>query len=835
MSAEPLSLDALLESVADGASIDWAAAEAAADDRQRRLLGHLRLVAGVAEVHRTIAAEDETGAPLMDIVTAGQAVPRWGHLLLLEKIGEGAFGEVYRARDPWLDREVALKLLRRGVEDRVPAARLVDEARTLARVRHPNVVTVYGADMHDGRVGLWMELVRGRTLAEIVASEGPFSAAEAAVIGQEICRALAAVHAAGLVHRDVKAQNVMREAGGRLVLMDFGAGQTPLYLGPELLDFWEATVAGDIYALGVLLYHLVTGRFPVTGTSLEELRKAHALGNRRRLGEARPDLPDAFVAAVERALHADPAQRYGSAREMQEALARVTSPSSSRFAAMPSASRAAPSKGAWLLAAAALVLLVGGLTYWIGNRTNGVAHAAVQTVAVLPLQGLSGDDQYLAASMTEAITQELAMAAPVKVASHTSVARLAARETPLRELASSLQADAIVEGTIFRAGQNIRVNVRVIHAGTNAAVWASSFERGSHDLPFLQRDLAQAIAAELRLALYPPTVARWRQGPTVGSEAYDSYLRGRYEARKYTQAGMQAALDHFRRAVALDPQFGRAHAAIAECFLRLGNDFGAIPLPVAAREARAAVARALERDDRLPDAHATLAMVKFEFDLDFGAAEEQYRRAIELDPSFVDAREAFALFLASRGRFAEAFEQIALARQLDPLSATLANSEGRLHYHARQYEDAVADLQRAAELDAEDVSVSVGLGRVYNAMGRHEDAIREYQRAAASFSGHPYFEAEIAQAEIPLGRIDSARKRISLLRSQYGQPASQVNEVMLALVYAQIDKEEAFRWLARAFDPPSVRVAAIKVDPRFDPLRDDPRFAEFLQRLQLEP
>ncbi len=320
MSADPLRLDALLESVADGSDVDWDAAEAAADENQKRIVRNLRLVASIARVHRSISDEvsdPPTPPPGLPAAAMAPGEGQWGHLVILETIGEGSFGEVYRARDPWLDREVALKLLKPNIG---APARLMAEAQALARMRHPNVVTVHGADMRDGRVGLWMELVRGRTLAAIVASEGPFSAAEAAVMGQELCRAVAAVHAAGLVHRDIKAQNVTRESGGRLVLMDFGAGHTPLYAAPELTHGGEATVATDIYALGVLLYYLVVGKYPVVGSSREELKQAHVRGERRRLRDVRPGLPLSFIEAVERALEPDPANRFATAGEMEQAL-----------------------------------------------------------------------------------------------------------------------------------------------------------------------------------------------------------------------------------------------------------------------------------------------------------------------------------------------------------------------------------------------------------------------------------------------------------------------------------------------------------------------------------
>jgi serine/threonine-protein kinase len=258
---------------------------------------------------------------------------RWGHLVLLRKIGEGAFGEVYHAHDTWLDHPVALKLFKPKVASRSTANRILHEARKLARIRHPNVVSVHGADSHNGQLGFWMDLIEGATLEKIVLG-GRLSAGEATYIGQEVCRALAAVHQAEIVHRDVKAQNVMRASdGGRIILMDFGAGEfikeasagsrgqgTPLYLAPEIFAGKDASVQSDIYAVGVLLYYLVTGGFPVQASSVGNLVDAHKRGERRRLRDGRPDLPSSFVSIVERATDADPGRRFASAGEMEAAL-----------------------------------------------------------------------------------------------------------------------------------------------------------------------------------------------------------------------------------------------------------------------------------------------------------------------------------------------------------------------------------------------------------------------------------------------------------------------------------------------------------------------------------
>jgi len=331
--SEGLELDSLIAAVADSQVIDWVAVLVSCrDQNERKLVAQLKVLtevarAGDASPDRDRRPRRQSGAE------RSAALPfQWGPLEVVEELGRGAFGRVFHARDPRLDRDVALKLF-----DRAPRGdtTLVREAQLLARMRHPHVVVVYGADTIDGRTGLWMELVRGRTLHRVLAEQGPFGAREAALIGLDLCRALAAVHSAGLVHRDIKATNVMRESGGRIVLMDFGAGfqrddgergggiatGTPLYMAPELFEGAEASVSTDLYALGVLLFHLVTGAYPVNGSTLVELQDNHARDARTLLRDARPDIPAVLAQVVDRALSHAPAARFRSAADMERALA----------------------------------------------------------------------------------------------------------------------------------------------------------------------------------------------------------------------------------------------------------------------------------------------------------------------------------------------------------------------------------------------------------------------------------------------------------------------------------------------------------------------------------
>jgi eukaryotic-like serine/threonine-protein kinase len=396
-------LDSVAKAVSDGSAVNWDEADSEANDPQTRaMLRHLRVVAEIADLHRKTAGDERSNPNLSFTADAPPHVPvnvsdTWAHLTLREIIGRGAYGTVYRAWDPQLDRDVALKLIPEAA-DRHYAALVIEEARLMARVHHPNVVTVYGATRADGCVGLWMELIEGQTLEQILQDRGRFSAREAALIGCDVCEALAAVHSAGLLHRDVKAHNVMRDRNGRIVLMDFGAGRektlpgetpvsglagTPLYMAPELFSGGPATVRSDVYSTGVLLYRLVTGRVPISARSLEEVRQAHLTGDVRRLRDERSDLPSAFVQIIERALSPEPARRFESAGAFEMALTGLLTASSDglHLAQLVPQPPLSPTKR-WMLAGGALLLALvvaaGMFWAWRSRDTGGGGNAVTQ-------------------------------------------------------------------------------------------------------------------------------------------------------------------------------------------------------------------------------------------------------------------------------------------------------------------------------------------------------------------------------------------------------------------------------------------------------------------------
>jgi Tol biopolymer transport system component len=436
-------LDSVAQAVSDGDAVDWARVDSAAPDPETRdLLHQLKVVANIANLHRKTAQEDELAALAQELdPDAARTSPHqtsaalheplpadtWSHLSLREVIGRGAYGTVYRAWDPRLDREVALKLIPESI-GRGYADAVIHEARLLAKVNHPNVVTIYGAARAEGMVGLWMELIEGQTLEQILQERGRFSAREATLVGLDVCEALAAVHGAGLLHRDVKAHNVMRDRNGRIVLMDFGAGReqglpgetaiadlagTPLYMAPELFSGGEASPRSDVYGVGVLLYRLVTGKVPITARSLEEVRRVHASGEVRRLRDERSDLPGPFVQIVERALSPDPKKRFESAGAFEMALTGLLT-ATSEGAHIPGQIRPLPLtetvRRRWLLAMSVVTLALAalGAIAWLAlaNRQQqsaaGAAGSQARFIIYPPLQtefesfAISPDGRFLA-------------------------------------------------------------------------------------------------------------------------------------------------------------------------------------------------------------------------------------------------------------------------------------------------------------------------------------------------------------------------------------------------------------------------------------------------------
>ena len=814
-------VSALLESVADGRELDWVALEAAArTPEDERLVRNLRLVARVADLHRTLPIRPvdpshTDGGP--DADTTCPYIDRWGHLEVLDSIGSGAFGDVYAARDPQLQAVVALKLLRPSAKGRLQE-RLLEEARALARVRHRNVVTVYGADVHDGRAGLWMERLTGRTLQAWVRAHGVLGEDECRGIAVALCSALAAVHAAGVVHGDVKAENVMREEGGRIVLMDFGSGHlqggvgprtgTPLYLAPEVLAGAPATRQSDIYSVGVVLFHLLTGRYPYSAEEIDQLRNAHAECARVYLRDLRPDLAPNFVHVLERALEADPAKRYASAGEME----REISGARDRPTRIPS----------WLFGAVAAAVALVAIAFAAWNTlTPGPVS---RSVAVLPIIGADEQEHLAVRGLAGELSRELQrFDLVVKSAWNT-------RGVVTGDAWARLQVENLVLGEVARDRPR-QLRVTLVRTADAGRWWARDYSIEIAAAPSLPPVIAADVGAALGATLRPAgrTVTH-RPSP----QAYDAYLKGRVLWEERSEASLWRAIEYFKHAATLDPQYADAWAGIADAYIALGvAAFGRLTPREARIEAQAAANRALELDPDSAAAQTSRAFMKFFQDWEWAAAEAGFKRALELNPQYPTAHHWYADFLNAMGRQEEAMRAIERARDLAPHSIIIHRDVAWPLFFQGRYDESIAHLDETLRMDPQYTAALHLRARALAERGRYQEAMEELRRAdpngtsATILSFRAYVEAKSSDqpaAERTLKEVE-ARGRDS---KQFVPP------YYIALVNVALGrKAKALDDLERAYREQDPTLVNVRVDPRFTGLHSEPRYHALIARMGL--
>jgi eukaryotic-like serine/threonine-protein kinase len=818
------SLLLLAEAVADGEQIDWDHAESSAESaEERRVVQQLRQLATVSQTLR---------AQLLS----------WGRLEVREEIGRGTFGTVYRAWDNRLEREVALKLLRASSPNDVASA-VIKEGQLLARIRHHNVVIVHGADVFEDRVGIWMEFVSGRTLKAILDEHGPFGPHEAALIGRDLCRALAAVHQQGFVHRDVKAQNVMREAGGRTVLMDFGAGVaqpaagsgapslggTPLYLAPEVLCGGPPSVGSDLYSLGVLLFHLVSREFPVSGASLLEMSSRHAAGARRLLRDVRPDLPASFVRAVDSAVSPDPAQRPRSAGAMEalldEALLENVGPRPSRR---------------WrhlTMAAAVLAVIAAGFVW--RDRLPGRVQVATSrnSVAIMPFRNLSeveGTNQYLSDGVTEDLVAHLGALGNLRVISGASMQKLGREGKTEQEIGNELGVAAVLRGSFRQSGDRVRIVSELVDANTGEQLWSEGFDRELKDVFTMQAEVARKIAVALKGEL---TVREREQlGRTRPRDyrAYGAYWKGRYYWGLRTEDDLNRSVQFFTEALTLDPAFAPAYAGLADSYTALGT-YGILPRREAFGRAAIAARRAVELDDSLAEGHAALGYaLKNRFE--WSAAEASFQHAIALKASWATAHHWYSILLTQRGRLPEAITEAKAAISLDPLAVGPNMQFAAALLMARRFDDAVKQYERALQIDPGQTNAYRSIAQVRTYQGEYEKANEAMERALRAVpAGTEDQELKAAQGYLyaRMNRGDNARRIADELASRYKLAGEELAGSIASIYVALGSVDTAFEWLRRAVSTHDVEVGYLKVDPRWDPVRGDPRFEALLDQLDL--
>jgi eukaryotic-like serine/threonine-protein kinase len=846
-----------------------------------------------AEVERLLAGHDRAGSFLQpeisipNVVRVVEEPPETfspgevlcGRFKVIRFICKGGMGEVYEARDLELGDRLALKTLRPEIlANPDTIKRFKHEIQLGRKVTHPNVCRIFDLGYHrtpsrgegvpeNDVAFLTMELLEGETLGERLRRQSAMTTAEALPLVRQMAGALAAAHDAGVIHRDFKPANVMLvpspDAEGpsiRAVVTDFGLARgtapsgsrttpsgtsttsfltgegtlvgTLAYMAPEQLDGGEVTPATDIYALGLVMYEMVTGQKPFH-------TRGPLGGAARRIREPAPS-PCTFVAgldrrwetAILRCLEIDPAARFRSAREVLQELDRETaSPPKPHLAVLRRMWRekARPVYVLGSLAALAMVLI--GLNFIRLRRGPHVQRppTAIKSLAVLPLENLSreADQNYFADGITDELITDLGKIGALRVISRTSVMQYQGVHKPVSEVARALRVDAVVEGTVFRSGNRVRITARLIDARTGAEIWGESYERDLRDVLALQSEVATTIAAAIQVSVTSQEQERLTAARPVNTEAFEAYLRGRYEWNKDTERGWHDARDYFEQAVKIDPKYAPAYSGLADYYWATDE----LPPSVAMPEAKRYALEALKLDPNLAEAYTSLGVVQFYADWDWPRADQSFQRALELDPGDASAHRMYSAYLSCMGRSDEALEEARTAERLDPVSIDVQVTIGWGLYYARRYEQAVEQCRDVVDMESGFPGAHDCLGEAYLATKSYEKAIAESRKAVELSHNELDVSANLARAEALGGRTTEARSILhELLARSYVAPS------LIAQIYIALDqKKEGLAWLEKAYADRDGYIARLKVDPAFDGVRSDPHFQAIMRRLNFPP
>jgi TolB-like protein/Flp pilus assembly protein TadD len=617
---------------------------------------------------------------------------------------------------------------------------------------------------------------------------------------------------------------------------------SPHYMAPEQVRGAPLDFRADVYALGILFFEVLTGTRPFEGSNPYDIADKQIHSPLPPLSAVRPEVPEGVTRLLGWMTRKAPDERPGSYADIVSALDGLATGSMSPgppprrrrlLALVPPAWTARPKATLALAAAGALIAAV---AFDIGGWREHVPPErppAIRSIAVLPLQNLSGDadEEYFAEGMTDALIGNLSRVGALRVISRTSTMRYKGTESSLPEIARELSVDGVVEGSVSRSGQRVRINARLSHAPSDRSLWAESYERDLVDVLGLQRELAEAITQEIRVNLTRDEQARLALAPAVDPEIYQAYLKGRYRTHRRNERGLREAMEYFRQALGRDPSYAPAYAGLADCYLVLASVQGGRPPRDLRPLATAAAERALALDDGLAEAHFALASTRL-FEWHWGAAEHGFRRAIQLNPSFALARRGLSVLLQVQGRTEEALVEARRAQEIDPLSPRIREQIPYVLLNARRYDEAIEHYRSLLELEPGDSTTHWWLGVSYAEKGLFPEAIAQLQAALDTSGRNPAMLGYLGWALATAGRraeaLAALEELTALSKRGYVTPAAFV------LLYTGLgDKDRAFEWLDKAARERSNLMIFIAVHPPLDPLRTDPRFHDLLRRVGL--
>jgi serine/threonine-protein kinase len=761
---------------------------------------------------------------------------RLGPYEILSPLGAGGMGEVYRARDPRLGRDVAVKVLPEELfEGEERRQRFEREAKLLASLNHPNVAAIYSFEEIPSSSSshchvMVMELIEGGTLRAHLA-EGALPMRKLLGIAAQVADGLAKAHAVGIVHRDLKPENVMVTADGFAKILDFGLAKTAkseeapsggtavptlskmtepgtvmgtvAYMSPEQALGKPVDFRSDVFAFGSVLYELATGKQAFARASAPETMTAIIREEPEPIGSRAPETPVPLRWIVERCLAKDPEERYASTRDLARDLARLRD-------GTPEAAGLSPQAG-----------------------VPAAAGTGLPSVAVLPFVNMSADpeNEFFADGITEDVIAHLAKIRTLRVTSRTSAMAFKTQEKSLREIGAALGVGMLVQGSVRRSKNRVRIVAQLVDPRTDEHVWAETYDRDLDDIFAIQTDVALQIAAALRAELTLEERARIGRRPTHDLEAYQLYLQGRHHFQEFTKAGSTRGLALFEQAVARDPLFALAYAGIAQSHAEgvIGGISGVVPGEAFAR-AQQAVERALALDEGLAEAHGIRGLILFTRDFDWKGAEAEFRLALKLSPGSADICLQLGWLCSAQGRFDESLALMRRARELDPLAirSDFANELMR----AGRIEEALAEARRALALDPSYPRLHTVFGWACMTLGRTAEGLAALERAVELSPDSTLFLAQLGQA---LGQTgDAARARAILAKLEALAKVQYIAAYHLAHVHTGLgERDAALDCLERAFEERSGAIYGIKGSYLFASLRDHPRFQALLRRMNL--
>ena len=791
---------------------------------------------------------------------------------IVREVGRGGMAAVYLADDVRHDRRVAVKVLKPELAAALGPERFLREIRIAASLAHPHILPLHDSGEADGFLFYVMPFVEGETLRDRLTRERQLPIRDAIRIANEVADGLTYAHGHGIVHRDIKPENILF-MGGHAVIADFGVARavgmaagsrltdsgfavgTPVYMSPEqAMGEDEVDGRSDTYSLGCLLYEMLAGEPPFSGSTHRAVLARKLSEPVPRLTNMRETVSPELEEAVRRALAKSPADRFESAADFAAAAARAeASPAATEITArqqepprLRRGLKRRPARVMILVAAVTAVTAIALLSrQWIGERrgaaaassTGGAATDHLTSIAVLPFENLGpAEDEYFAAGMTDEIATRLGAVSGLDIVPTRATRRYAQSKKTIRQIGRELGIDYLLVGSVRWGGagtdsKSVRVTLELLHASDERQLWARSYDRVIDDIFEVQSDIAAQVIERLGVTLREGERGRLSATPTQNHEAYTLYLKGRYFWNKRTEENVQTGLEHFQQAVDLDPGYSLAWVGIADTWIFRGWYSQLAPRETFPKAKHAAM-RALEFDSTLAEAHASMAHVHLEFDYDWEAAEREYRRAIELDSTYATAHHWYGGFLSAMGRHDEALRQADAARRLDPLSLIIQTWVGLRYYFAGNYEAAISEYRKAVDMDPGFAPAHWHLGWAYARSGRSRESIAEAERALALDKQNRVYLASLGHAYAIAGMRDQARS--TLARLQEASRDRHVSAYHVAAIHVALgDADAGMDWLERAYEERSPWIAYLRVDPRVEKLREQPRFKRLLAKTRL--